>query len=258
MKVKEEHEKAGLKTQHSKSKDHGIWSHHFMANRWGNNVRLYFLGLQKHCSCDCSHEIKRSLFLGRKAMTNLDSILKSRDITLPTKVHLVKAMVFAVIMHGYETWTIKKAECQRIDYFELWFWRRLLRVPWPTRRSNQSILKKSVLNFHWKDWCCSWSFNALATWYDELTHWKRPWSWERLKARGKGDYRGWDGWISSPIRWKWVWASSRSWCWTGKTGGLQSMWSQELDTTGQLNWCKNELVQNLESYIKSVYCFLLI
>ena len=91
---------------------------------------------------DCSHEIKIYLLLERKVMTNLDSILKSRDITLPTKVHLVKAMVFLIVMHGYESWTIKKAECQRIDAFELWCWRRLLRVPWSARRSNQSILKE--------------------------------------------------------------------------------------------------------------------
>ena len=91
---------------------------------------------------DCSHEIKRHLLLGRKVMTNLDSILKSRDITLPTKVHLIKAMVFPVVMYGSESWTVKKAECQRIDAFELWCWRRLLRVPWTARRSNQSILKE--------------------------------------------------------------------------------------------------------------------
>ena len=91
---------------------------------------------------DCSHEIKRHLLLGRKVMTTLDTIFKSRDITLPTKVHLVKAMVFPVVMYGCESWTIKKAECQRIDAFELWCWRRLLRVPWTTRRSNQSILKE--------------------------------------------------------------------------------------------------------------------
>ena len=101
----------------------------------------YFSGLQNH-SGDCSHEIKRRLLLGRKVMTNLDSILKSRDNTLPTKVHLVKAVVFPVIMYGCESWTIKKAECQRIDVFELWCWRRLLRVPWTARRSNESILKE--------------------------------------------------------------------------------------------------------------------
>ena len=91
---------------------------------------------------DCSHEIKRLLLLGRKVMTNLDSILKSRDITLPTKVRLVKAMVFPVVMYGYESWTIKKAECRRIDAFELWFWRRLFRVPWTARKSNQLLLKE--------------------------------------------------------------------------------------------------------------------
>ena len=116
-----------------------------MANRQGNNGnsdRLYFLGLQNHCRCDCSPEIKRHLLLGRKAMSNLDSLLKSRDITLPTKVRLVIAMVCPVVMYGCESWTIKKAECRRIDAFELHCWRRLLRVPWATRRSNQSILKE--------------------------------------------------------------------------------------------------------------------
>ena len=101
-----------------------------------------FLGSKVTADGDCSHEIKRRLLLGRKVMTNLDSILKSRDITLPTKVHLVKAMVFPVVMYGYESWTIKKAECRRIDAFELWCWRRLLRVPWTARRSNQSTLKE--------------------------------------------------------------------------------------------------------------------
>ena len=103
---------------------------------------LLFLGSKITADGDCSHEIKRRLLLGRKVMTNLDSILKSRDITLPTKVHLVKAMVFPVVMYGCESWTIKKAEGQRIDVFELWCWRRLLRAPWTIRRSNQSILKE--------------------------------------------------------------------------------------------------------------------
>ena len=138
-----------------------------------------FLGSKIIVDGDCTHEIKRHLLLGRKAMTNLDSILKSRDITLPTKVCLVKAMVFLVVMYGCESWTIKKAEHQRTDAFELWCWRRLLRVPWTARRSNQSILRKSVLNIHWKDWCWSWNSNTLVTWYKELTHWKRPWYWER-------------------------------------------------------------------------------
>ena len=117
-----------------------------MVNRWGNNGssgKLYFLGGSKvTVDGDHSHEIKRRLLLGRKIMTNLDSIFKSRDITLPTKVHLLQAMVFPVVMYGCEIWTIKKAECPRIDAFELWCWRRLLRVLWTTRRSNQSILKE--------------------------------------------------------------------------------------------------------------------
>ena len=116
-----------------------------MTNSWGNDGnsdRLYFGGSKITADGDCSHEIKRHLLLGRKAMTNLDSTLKSRDVTLPTKVHLVKAMVFPLVMYGCESWTIKKAEHQRIDAFELWCWRRLLRVPWIARRSNQSILKE--------------------------------------------------------------------------------------------------------------------
>ena len=115
-------------------------SHHFMAKRWrnsGNCDRLYFLGSKISADGDCSHEIKRHLLLGRKVLTNLDGILKSRDVALPTKICLVKAMVFPVVMSGCESWTIKKAECPRIDAFELWCWRRLLRVPWTARRSNQ-------------------------------------------------------------------------------------------------------------------------
>ena len=114
-----------------------------MANRWGNSGWLYFWGGSKiTADGDCSHEIKRCLLLGRKVMTNLDSILKSRDITLPTKARLVKAMVFPVVIYGCESWTVKKAEHRRIDAFELWCWRRLLRVPWTARRSTQSILKE--------------------------------------------------------------------------------------------------------------------
>ena len=119
-----------------------IWSHHFMGNRWGNSDFI-FLGSKITAYADCSHDIKRRLLLGRKVMTNLDSILKSRDITLPTKVLLVKAMVFPVVMYGCENWAVKKAEHQRTEAFELWCWRRLLRVPWTARRSNQSILKIS-------------------------------------------------------------------------------------------------------------------
>ena len=145
--MKEESEKVGLKLTIQKTK--------IMASSpissWqidGETVEIVadflFLGSKITVDGDCSHEIKRRLLLGRKAMTNLDSILKSRDVTLPTKVHLVKAMVFPGVMYGCESWTVKKAEHRRIDAFELWCWRRLLRVPWISRRSNQSILKESM------------------------------------------------------------------------------------------------------------------
>ena len=160
-------------------------------------------------------------------MTNLDNILKSRDITLPTKVNLVKAVVFLVVLYGYESCTIKKAEHQRIDAFKLWYWGRLLRIPWTARRSNQSILKEINLNIHWKDWCWSWNSNSLATWYEDLTHLKRPWFWERLKAGEEGDDRGWDGWMASLTQWTWVWANSGRWWRIGKPGVLQSMGSQK-------------------------------
>ena len=130
-------------------------------------------------------------------MTNLDSIFKSRDIALPTKVHLIKAIVFPVVMYGCESWTIKKIEHRRIDAFELWCWRRLLRVPWNARTSNQSILKEISPGCSLEGWCWSWNSNTLATWWEELTHWKRPWCWERLRAGGEGDDRGWDGWMAS-------------------------------------------------------------
>ena len=127
-------------------------------------------------------------------------------------------------MYGWVSWTIKKAEHQRTDAFELWCWRRLLRAPWALKGIQTVNLKgKSALNIHWKDWCWSWNSNTLATWCEELTHWKRLWCWERFKEGGEGDDRGWSGWTASPTRWTWVWASFRSWWWTRKPGLLQSM-----------------------------------
>ena len=133
----------------------------------GNSVRLYFGGSKITADGDCSHEIKRCLLLGREIMTNLDSVLKSRAITLPTKVHLVKAMIFPVVMYGCESWTVKKAECQKIDAFELWGWGRLLRVPWTVGRSSQSILKISP-------GCSLEGLMMKLKLQYELTHWKRP------------------------------------------------------------------------------------
>ena len=145
MKVKEESEKVGLKLNIQKTKimaSGPITSWQIDGEMVETAADFIFLGSKITANGDCSHEVKRCLLLGRKVMTNLDSILKSRDITLPTKVRLVKAMVFPVVMYGCESWTIKKAERRRIDAFELWCWRRLLRVPWTARRSNQSILKE--------------------------------------------------------------------------------------------------------------------
>ena len=141
-------------------------------------------------------------------------------------------------MYGCDSWTIKKAERQRIDAFKLWCLRRLLRVPWAARRSNQSILKEISPDIHWKNWCWSWNSNILATWCEELTHLKRPWCWERLKAGGEGDNRGWDGWMASLTQWTWVWINSESWWWTATPGVLRSMGSQRVrqDWATEVNW----------------------
>ena len=167
-------------------------------------------------------------------MTNLDSILKRRDITLLTKVHPVQAMVFPGVMYGCESWTIKKAEHQRIDAFELWCWRRLLRVPWTARRSNLSILKEISPG-------CSLEGLMLKLklhWCKELTHLKRPWCLETLWAGGEGDNRGWDDWIASPTPNTWVWVDSRIWGWTGRPGVLRFMSSQRVghNWVTELNW----------------------
>ena len=171
-----------------------------MGKQWQRWQTLFFIDSNIIANGNCSHEIKRRLLFGRKVMSNLDSILKSRDITLSTKVRLVKAMVFPVVMYGCESWTVKKAECRRIDAFELWCWRRLLRVPWTARRANQYILKEISPEYSLEG-CWSWNSNTLATSCEEQTHLKRPWCWERLKAGGEGDDGGWDGWMPSPTRW---------------------------------------------------------
>ena len=187
----------------------------------------------------CSHEIKRHLLLGRKAMTNLDCIWKSRDITLPTKVCVVKAMVFPAVMYGCESWTIKKAECQRIDTFELWCWRRL----------ESPLYYKEIKPVHSKG-NQSWIFigrtdaeaEAPILWPPDVKNWLigklTHWCWEKLKTGGEGDDRGGDGWMLSLTRWTWVLASSRSWWWTGKPGAPQSMGSQRVghDWVTKLNW----------------------
>ena len=208
-----------------------------------------FISLGSKITADgnCRHEIKRCLFPGRKAMTNPDSILKSRDITLPTKVCLVSAMVFPVVMCGCESWTVKKAEHRRINAFELWCWIRLLRVPGTARRSNQSILKEISPGCSSEGLMLKLKLLTLATWCEELTLLERPWCWERLTAGGEGDDGGWDGWMASPTQWTWVWVNSTSWCWIGRPDVLQSMRSQsqtQLSDWTELNWRMKHLKKN--------------
>ena len=209
MKVNEESEKVGLKLNIQKTK--------IMASgpvtSWQIDretvADFIFLGSKITADGDCSHEIKRHLLLGRTVMTKLDSILKSRDIIFPTKVHLVKSIVFPMVMYGYESWTIKKAE-------HWCFWTVVL------EKTLESPLDcKEIQPVHPKgdqSWMFvertdvkSWNSNTLATSCKELTHWKRPWCWERLRAGGEGDDRGGDGWMASSTRWTWVWVDSGSW-----------------------------------------------
>ena len=207
MKVKEESEKVCLKLNIQKSKimASGPITSRQMDEETMETVRdIFILGSKITADGKCSHEIKRCLLLGRKSMTNLDSILKSRDITLLTKVCLAKAIVFPVVMYGCESWRIKKAECGRTDAFELWCWRRLLRVPWAARRSNQSIPKESSPGYSLEGLMLKLNSNNLATWCEQLTHLKRPWCWEWLRARREGDDRVWDGWMALSPQWTWI------------------------------------------------------
>ena len=223
MKVKEESEKVGLKLNIQKTKimaSGPITSWQMDGETVETVSDFIFPGSKITADGDCSHEIKRQLLLGRKSYNQPRQHIKKQRHYFANKVHLVKAMVFPVVMYACESWTIKKAEHRRIDAFELWCWRRLLRVPWTARRSNQSILKEispgCSLEGHW-----SWNSNTLAIWCEELTHLKRPWCWERLRTGGEGDNRGWDSWMASPTRWTWVWVDSGSWWWTGRPGVLQ-------------------------------------
>ena len=193
MKVKEESEKAGLKLNIQKTKimaSGPITSWQIDGETMKTMTDFIFLGSKITADGDCSHEIKRRLVLRRKAMTNLDSILKSRDVTLPTKVCLVKAIIFPIVMYGCESWTTEKAEHGRINAFELWGWRRLLRVPWTARKSNQSILKEISPEYSLEGLRLKLSSNTLVTWCEELTCWKSPWRWEISKAGGEGDDTG--------------------------------------------------------------------
>ena len=175
-------------------------------------------------------------------MTSLDSILKSRDITLPTKIHLVKVMVFPVIVYGCESWTIKKAERRRTDAFELWCCKRLLRVPlrvpWTARISNQSILKQVSPGCSLEGLMLKLKFQYFGHLMWRVDSFDRRWHWERLRAEGEGDDRRWDGWMVSPTQWTWLWVDSGSWWWTGRPGMLWFMGSQRVghDWVTERNW----------------------
>ena len=174
----------------------------------------------------------------KKSYDKPRSILKSRDITLLTKVCLVKAMVFPVAMYGCESWTVKKSEHQRIDAFELWCWKRLLIVPWWARRSNQLILTEIHPEYSLEGLMLKLKLQYFGHLMQELTHWKRLWCWERLKAGGERKDRRQDSWMASLTQWTWVWVNYWSWRWTEKSGVLQYMGSQGVrhSWATELNW----------------------
>ena len=214
MNVKEESEKVGLKLNIQKTKimaSGPITSWQIDGETMETVRNFIFLYSKITADGDCSHKIKRCLLLGRKAMTNLDSILKSRNITLPTKVCLVKAIGFPVVMYGCESWAIKKAEHQRIDAFGLWCWRRLLRVPWSARRSNQSIQNQSWILIGRTDSKAETS----VLWPPDGKNWfigkDLSWCWERLKVGGEEEDTRWECWMASLTWWTWIWRGSGSW-----------------------------------------------
>ena len=178
------------------------------------------------------------MVLGRKVMANLDSMFKSRDITLPTKVRLVKAVVFPVVMYGCQSWTVKKAEHPKIDAFEIWCWRRLLRVFWTARRSNQSILKEISPGISLEGMMLKLKLQYFGHLMRRVDSFEKTLMLGGIGAGGEGDNRGWDDWMASLTRWTCVWVNSRSWWWTGRPGVLWFMGSQRVrhDWATELNW----------------------
>ena len=202
-----------------------------MGKQWKQWQTLFWWGKgasKTTADGDCSHETERHLLLGRKAMTNLDNILKSRDITLPTNVHLVKAMVSPVVMCGCESWTIKKAECWRIDAFELWYWRRLFRVSWTAKRSKQSIIKEISSEYSLEGLMLKLKLQYSDYWMQRADSLEKTLMVEKIEGRRRRGWQRMRWWMASPTQWTWVWASSRGWWRIGKPGVLQSMGSQRV------------------------------
>ena len=199
------------------------------------------------------------IVLCRKVMTNLDSIFKSRDITLPTKVHLVKAMVFPVVMYGCESWTVKTAECWRIDAFELWCWRRLLRVPWTARRSNQSILKEISPGISLEGMMLKLKLQYFGHLMWRVDSLEKTLMLGGIGGRRRRGQQRINGWMASLTRWTWVWVNSRSWWWTGRPGVLRFMGSQRVghDWVTDLVWSDGlrmlERIGSLEEKTMSGY-----
>ena len=215
-----------------------------MGRQWKQCQTSFFGG-----SKITADEIKRRLLLRGKVMTNLDSLLKSRDITLPTKVCLVKAMAFPVVMYGCESWTVKEAEHWKIDAFELWCWRRLLRVPWTVRRSNQSILKEISPGYSLEGLMLKLKLQYFGHLMWRVDSLEKTLMLGGIGAGGEESDRGWDGWMASPTRWAWVWVNSGSWWWTGRPGVLQFMGLQRVghDWATELNW--TELILFSQDYL---------
>ena len=221
----------------------------------GNSNRFFFfflvgVGTKITADGDCSQEIERCLILGRKVITNLDSISKNRDLTLPTKVHLVKAVVFPVAMHGCDSWTIKKAECRRIDAFELWCWRRLLRVPWTARRPNQSTLKEIIPECSLGRLILKMKLQYFGHLMEGLTHLKKPWCWERLKVGGEGDdrIRCLDGITDSMVM---SLSKFRELLMDREALVLQSMVSQRVWHVEWLNWTEDKHFLKKNTFVSS-------
>ena len=248
MKAKEESEKVGLKLNIQKTKimASGPITSWETDGETVETVSDYFLDSKITADGNCSQEIKRRLLLGRKVMSNLDSIFKSRNITLPTKVRLVKAMVFPVVVYGCESWTVKKTECRRIDTFELWCWR----VPWTARRSNQSILKEISPGISLEGMMQKLKLQYFGHLMQRVDSLEKTLMLGGIGGRGEGDDWGWDGWMASQTRWTWVWVNSGSWWWTGRPGVLRFMGSQRVghDWATELNW--TELMHPLILYHK--------